>query len=169
MIMSHTHCADDTPYGSPRPSLELLSHADLLIWDDDRIGVCMTLDEEKVGAIKSEWVQPLLVKLIKTVMRDRERIERLEEEVSFLRCDPKRVRQSKGGPFCRACPAKSRGKGAAFFAYIRGLVPRRTRRRRRRRSPRSKQRPSPRAMLIPQQIRVWQGSIPYISNKHLAA
>ena len=97
MIMSHTHCADDTPYGSPRPSLELLSHADLLIWDDDRIGVCMTLDEEKVGAIKSEWVQPLLVKLIKTVKRDRERIERLEEEVSSLRCDPKRARQSKGG------------------------------------------------------------------------
>ena len=45
----------------------------------------MTLDEEKVGAIKSEWVQPLLVKLIKTVKRDRERIERLEEEVSSLR------------------------------------------------------------------------------------
>ena len=41
--MSLTHCADDTPYGSPRPSLELLSHADLLIWDDDRIGVCMNL------------------------------------------------------------------------------------------------------------------------------
>ena len=97
MIMSVTHCADDTPDGSPRPSLELLSHADLLIWDDDRIGVCMTLDEEKVGAIKSEWVQPLLVKLIKTVKRDRERIKRLEEEVSSLRRDPKRARQSTGG------------------------------------------------------------------------
>ena len=86
----------DTPNGSPRPSLELLSYKNLLIWEDDRIGARMTLDEEKVGAIKSEWVQPLLVKLIKTVKHDRERIESLEQEVSSLRGDPKRMRQSMG-------------------------------------------------------------------------
>ena len=57
-----------TPLPSPPSSPDFITAGDnLLIWDDDRIGVSMELDENKVGEIKAKLVLPLLVKLIKKV------------------------------------------------------------------------------------------------------
>ena len=100
MVDRSTYVTDDgawiiptrAPYFSPladrddSPSPDFISvNENFLIWDDDRIGVKMGLDEHKVREIKAKFVKPLLAKLIKKLKGSRKEIVALHKRVKHLK------------------------------------------------------------------------------------